>query len=115
LRTFELHPVRFADGQTVEEDSIGALLLYDDGYEFEWDEPERNRLLEERLAELLEDDQYEVSPHPNPAIKGRIKRALEPGSDGWLNKVADLLEGPRFRIRLVEFDSEFEEDGLENT
>jgi hypothetical protein len=36
-------------GQTVEEDSIGALLLYDDGYEFEWDEPERNRLLEERL------------------------------------------------------------------
>lgn len=102
MRAFDLHPVHFVAGQTIEEDSIGALYLYDDGYEFEWDDPGRRENLEEQLSELLETDHSEIGPHPNPALKARVKHPLEPGSEPWLDKIADLLEGPKFRLRMVE-------------
>ena len=100
MRVFELHPVRFVEGQTLEEESIGALFLYEDGFEFEWDDPDGAELLEESISELLEQEHFEFRPPPNPAMKARVRQPLETGSEEWLDKIADLLEGPKFRLRL---------------
>ena len=104
MRSFELHPVRFSDGQTLEEEAIGALLIYDDGFEFEWDEPEQMEALEQRLSDLLEEEHFELAPHPDPTIKARVRYPIDVGSEAWVERIADLLEGPRFRLRLREND-----------
>ena len=102
MRQFDLHPVEFKDGQVVEQDSIGALLLDKEGYEFEWDNPALTEQLEEKLEELLETPLHAIGPHPDPNVRATVRTPLEFGTAEWLSKLGDLLEGPNFRLRMRE-------------
>lgn len=102
MRQFDLHPVAFKNGKVLESEAIGALLLDDEGFELEWDEPDEVEALEEKLEQLLESPIYGIGPHPDPAIQATVRIELEVGTPAWLARVSDLLEGPNFRLRMRE-------------
>lgn len=102
MRQFDLHPVQFQDGQVLESEPIGALWLDQEGFEFEWDEPDEREHLEEKLEQLLESPVYSIAPHPDPTLRATVRVELEVGSAPWLQRISDLLEGPEYRLRLRE-------------